>query len=439
MAQLWELKEQQERGRFPPPKALNNDIPETVSALVCQALAYDPAQRPASAGWFGEEVERLLMGGSAAAAVVGGADPTAETMPTLRTPPSQRTGELHEPGGALELESRFYIVREVDRELVQVIHRRDSIVLIKGGRQMGKTSLLARGLQEARQGTAGVKVALTDFQKLGEAELATVETFFKALGGLLADALELDADPETGWQTRRGATINFERFVRREILAKLDGSLVWGMDEVDRLFGRAYGSEVFGLFRSWHNERALDPGCVWRRLTLLMAYATEAHLLIADMNQSPFNVGLRLEVKDFSLEQTAELNRRYGEPLTEGELRAFYELVGGHPYLAQKGLYEVAKHRYTPEGLLACADTDDGPYGEHLRRVWLSVQQEAALEEGVRLVLERRNSGLSADVFFRLRSGGVVVGETPERARMRCRLYERYLGRQLRARRGVYE
>ncbi|MDW8217955.1 MAG: AAA-like domain-containing protein [Acidobacteriota bacterium] len=349
----------------------------------------------------------------------------------MKTPPSQQTLELKEPGGALGLESRLYIVRDADREVLQAVYRRDSIVLIKGGRQTGKTSLLARGLHEVRQKMAGVTAALTDFQKLSEAELATAETFFKALGCLLAEALGLDADPEAGWKARRGVTLNFERFLRQEILAKITGSLVWGMDEVDRLFGRAYASEVFGLFRAWHNERAFDAECPWQRLTLLMAYATEAHLLITDMNQSPFNIGTRVEVSDFSFEQVAELNRRYGEPLEAETLGLFYELIGGHPYLAQRGLYEVAKGRYTPEGLLARADAEEGPYGEHLRRVWLSVRQDGELVEGVRRVLEGRGAGLRAEVFYRLRSGGVVVGETPERAQVRCRVYERYLGRQL--------
>ena len=88
--------------------------------------------------------------------------------------------------------------------------------------------------------------------------------------------------------------INFERFLRREVLSKIDRQIVWGLDEVDRLFSCAFGSDIFGLFRSWHNKRALDPAGPWQHLTLVIAYATEAHLFITDLNQSPFNVGTRL-------------------------------------------------------------------------------------------------------------------------------------------------
>ena len=65
--------------------------------------------------------------------------------------------------------------------------------------------------------------------------------------------------PLDGWNDKRTPNVNFERYVRREVLGKVDKPLVWGLDEVDRLFTCEFGSEVFALFRSWHNERALDP------------------------------------------------------------------------------------------------------------------------------------------------------------------------------------
>src|SRR5207302_9487539 len=138
--------------------------------------------------------------------------------------------------------------------------------------------------------------------------------------------------PEDVWHPRRGPSENFERFWRRECLGKIDAPIVWGLDEVDRLFGCDFASEVFGLFRSWHNERALEPDGPWRRLTLAIAYATEHHLFITDVNQSPFNVGTRLTLEDFTFEQVADLNDRYGAPLRDAaELARFVRLVGGHP------------------------------------------------------------------------------------------------------------
>ena len=42
-------------------------------------------------------------------------------------------------------------------------------------------------------------------------------------------------------------------------MGRIQEPLVWAMDEVDRLFPCPFRSEVFGLFRSWHNARATEP------------------------------------------------------------------------------------------------------------------------------------------------------------------------------------
>jgi DNA-binding winged helix-turn-helix (wHTH) protein len=52
---------------------------------------------------------------------------------------------IEPPGGALPVHSPLYISRPADDEFCNAIARGDSIVLIKGARQVGKTSLLARG------------------------------------------------------------------------------------------------------------------------------------------------------------------------------------------------------------------------------------------------------------------------------------------------------
>ena len=345
---------------------------------------------------------------------------------SLRNPSEQRREvKLEAVGGAVPLDSAFYIIRPTDEEFLGSIHRNDSVILIKGARQMGKTSLLARGLSEARK--SGAKVVLTDFQKLNAGHLENINSFFLALGESITDQLELDdVVPEQNWSPRRGPSMNFDRFMRREILKRVP-SLVWGMDEVDRLFSTSFASEAFGLFRAWHNERSLDPSGPWQKLTMAIAYATEAHLFITDINQSPFNVGTRLALEDFTLEQVRELNRRYGNPLSEGsELDDFYDLLGGHPYLTRRGLHELATHEKSFEGFVARASRDEGPFGDHLRRILVMLAQDAEICSVVRDILAGRQSGKAED-FYRLRTSGIVIGESGRDMVLRCRLYEIYL------------
>jgi len=294
---------------------------------------------------------------------------------------------------------------------------------------MGKTSLMARGLQQARK--AGARVVLTDFQKLNAAHLQSVDTLFLCLAQAIAEQLDLDVIPEDSWNARRGPSMNFERFLRREILGKINGRLVWGMDEVDRLFACDFGSEVFGLFRSWHNERSLDPSGPWQSLSLAIAYASEAHLFITDMNQSPFNVGTRLVLADFTLDQVRELNQRYGGPLrNDSELERFFSLLGGQPFLTQRGLHQMTERSLFFQEFAEGAVRDDGPYGDHLRRIFVSLNQDPTLCEVVRSVIGGRQSS-STDTFYRLRSSGIMAGESARNMKLRCQLYEQYLSRHL--------
>ncbi|HKQ76989.1 MAG TPA: AAA-like domain-containing protein [Blastocatellia bacterium] len=336
----------------------------------------------------------------------------------------ERLGQV---GGAVPLDSAFYIERATDAEFLAAVRRRDSIVLVKGARQVGKTSLLARGLQQAR--LSGARVVLTDLQTLNLAHSVSVESFFLMLAKSIARSLDLEVAPSQVWDEDLGPSQNFADFMRRELLGKITTPLVWGLDEVDRLFTCDFGGEVFGLFRSWHNARALDPEGPWARLTLAMAYATEAHLFITDMHQSPFNVGARLTLEDFTIEQVAELNRRYGSPLrTPAELDQFFDLVGGHPYLARSGLREMAARGLSPDALAKNADRDEGPFGDHLRRLLASLRQDAALCEIAQGVM-RGEPCPTAESFYRLRSGGVVIGDEAREAKPRCRLYASYLAR----------
>jgi AAA-like domain len=114
------------------------------------------------------------------------------------------------------------------------IGQRDSILLLKGARQMGKTSLLSRALEQARG--SGFRVAVTDFQKLNSAHLSSPRELFTALGSMIALQLDLDVFPPDVWREHLGPNDNFERYLRREVLAKSPAPLVWAMDEVDRLF-----------------------------------------------------------------------------------------------------------------------------------------------------------------------------------------------------------
>lgn len=353
----------------------------------------------------------------------------AALLDPARIPADPRSRDLFPPTGAVTLASPFYIPRETDALLAEALSRQDSIIRIKGARQMGKTSLLARGLQEARE--QDVRVIFTDLQLLNDHQLASVDAFLQTLARWMIRQLDLSISLDKVWDPMQGASWNFREFICYEVLERIEGPLVWGIDEVDRLFGYPFGNEVFGTFRAWHNERATSPTLPWSRLTLAMAYATEAHLFITDLNQSPFNVGTRIALEDFTREQIAELNQRYGQPLTtRAEIERYWELLGGHPYLSHRGMHEMVSRSRSLVELAAAADAPDSPFADHLGRLLQLLVRDRELAEAIRAVLCGEPCP-ATDTYFRLWSAGVLSGRSPRHARLRCGLYESYLRKNL--------
>ncbi len=342
---------------------------------------------------------------------------------------SQAVVRIEPAGGAVPLDSNFYLIRPVDGEMNSAIAHRDSIVLLKGARQTGKTSLLGRGLQQCRK--EGTRTFITDLQKFTASQLTSADSLFRMIAETMIDELEIEVDLDTIWKDSYGWNVNFERFLRRYVLQEPDQHLVWALDEVDILFSFPYSSEAFGLFRSWHNDRSLNPDGPWSRLTLCIAYASEAHLFIKDLNQSPFNVGTRLSLEDFNEDQVDEMNKRYGSPLhTTQEKARFFRLLGGNPYLVRRGLEVLVNDKMSLESLESSAAADDGPFGDPLRRMISSIMIDPTLVNSVNLLLADQHCQ-TPEAFYRLKSAGVIVGPSISQVAFRSQLYRTYLATHL--------
>ena len=356
----------------------------------------------------------------------------SQAVVETRTPPrtyTPLTGEtLHDPlGGAVPLDSPYYVERSADSRFIDAVTSRTSTVLVKADARMGKSSLVARGLHQAR--SSGATVALTDFQALNAEQMEDSAALFLAMAVDLALQVNIDFDPAKHWSPYFGPGTNLEQFVRRHVLSASEKPLVWGMDEVDRLFKYPYSGELFGLMRSWHNRRAMDPTGPWMRLTLVLAYATETAMFIADQSQSPFNIGTQVTLTDFTLEEQEELDRRYDNPLTgPSEHQQLFNLLHGHPFLTRRALQEIATGRYSLAALIEKADSEDGPFGHDLHKLTSSLLSDDDLVACLRRIIAGETCS-DRFSFHRLRSGGFVKGEWNKSEQLRCPLYAVYLHR----------
>jgi hypothetical protein len=81
-------------------------------------------------------------------------------------------------------------------------------------------------------------------------------------------------DFKQNWDEIFAANLNMENFLR-DLLDASEEPMVWYMDEVDKLFTAPFASDFFGLVRSWHKSRSTEPDGPWRKLTVVIAYATK--------------------------------------------------------------------------------------------------------------------------------------------------------------------
>jgi len=322
-------------------------------------------------------------------------------------------------------EAGRYVRRVADEEFEEALRDRESIVLVKGPRQIGKRSLMERGIREVDEW--GWRCATTDFQRLSSRQMESEVSFYRVLASTLSRQVGFDFDFESEWMEGISPTLNMDEFMS-QLLKSSDRPLVWFMEEADRLFSAPFASEFYGLVRSWHNARSSHPRGPWGRLTVVIGYATEAHLFIKDLNQSPFNVGCRIDLPMFSLANTSDLNERCGSPIKRRQdLEALQNLLGGQPFLTHRALDIIASGQMTIETLLAKAADDEGPFEDHLKRILVSVTQMRAVWEA--LVSSLSTPDLTdSEGLQRLVAAGILVRKG-RNFELVCELYKRYLGR----------
>jgi AAA-like domain len=150
-----------------------------------------------------------------------------------------------------------------------------------------------------------------------------------------------------------------------------------------------------------------------------------------NINQSPFNVGVPIELLPLSEEQVRDLVGRHGLRWSERDVGQLMTMVGGHPYLVRVALYHIARGELTLEQLLAIAPTEEWAYGDHLRRHLLNLEDAEGLMIAMRQVVNADQPvRLKIEESFKLLSMGLVRYQGNDVVPL-CDLYRRYFRERL--------
>ena len=115
-------------------------------------------------------------------------------------------------------------------------------------------------------------------------------------------------------------------------------------------------------------------------------HSTEVYIPL-NMNESPFNVGLAIELPEFTQAQVSELAMRHALELSDQSVMDLMNMVGGHPYLTRVALYTLQLGEQSLGQLLQEAPTDAGLFGDHLRRHLWNLEQHSELAKVMRQVV----------------------------------------------------
>ncbi len=333
---------------------------------------------------------------------------------------------LTAPGGAVRFSDKLYVERAEDADLRAELVQWGATITIRAPRQTGKTSLLMRGLHHAKK--SGAEVVFIDGQSLGLDAQSQFDPFLRGLAETLCDELGIDVTKvDQVWNGRLGAQKKLTNLIEDHILPQFDVPIVLALDEADALLTTSFSQHFFGLLRSWHNRRAMSPE--WEKFNIALVISTEPYLLIDDINQSPFNVGLKLDLSDFRPSQFNQLNAQHGSPLDETAVTQAFNLLNGQPYLTRKLLYLTAVKQQHWAQIAAEATLDNGPFGDHLRRLSWSIRTQSTLREALKQII-RTQTCSDEDALFRLQKAGLVT-QSGNVIRCRCGLYAQYFEQKL--------
>ncbi len=230
----------------------------------------------------------------------------------------------------MEPNAPSYLMRDADAQLLKTLLRGEYVYLLDS-RQKGKSSLVARTIVKLKE--QGILTVKLDLQRIGAN--VTPEQWYAGLMVGIGQELGIAVELIEYWESRQsvGPLARWLGAISDVVLAKTDGRIVIFIDEVDFVRALDFSTdEFFAGIRDCYNRRSEQNG--FERLTFCLVGVATPGQLIRNPEITPFNIGTKIELTDFTLDETKGYYQALG-PNGEALLKRVHHWVNGHPYLTQ--------------------------------------------------------------------------------------------------------
>ncbi len=329
------------------------------------------------------------------------------------------------PCGAVPLNSPFYLTQtSVENQIIEELAKPGALVRIKAPQERGKTSLLLRILDVCEKNSDYQTINL-DLQKADQTVLQDINHFLRWLCVNCAHKLKLKPNLDDYWDEDIGSKMSWTIYFEEYILDKIETPLIFALDEVNQIFEHPQlTNDFFPLLRSCYEEAKRVR--IWQKLRFVIVHSTEIYVPLK-LEQSPFNVGLPIELEGFNEQQIMQLAQKYRLNLIRRkEVKQLMAMVGGYPALVHLALYHLYEGKMNLEELLKNATTTTGIYSHQLQHHWVNLQEQSDLASAFQTVCNTSEPILlDPIVTYKLNSMGLIhlVGN---KAIVGCRLYQEY-------------
>lgn len=306
----------------------------------------------------------------------------------------------------------LYVERVADQQLRDVIEDMGRPGYILVARQMGKTNLLINAKRKLE--TENDIFIYIDLSNRFESDR---ECFRNIIDTILESNQEkLNSIAESIYDEREKKTIVAHREHARElrkILSKISGKLIINLDEIDSLTVADYSDKIFAQIRSVYFERINYKE--YERLSYIISGVAEPSEIIKDKSISPFNIGQKLLLGDFTFQEYVNFIVKASFQWNERVISRVFHWANGNPRLT----WEICSD--LEDIMLMQGELNEECVDEVVRKLYLSkydrppidhirslVQSDKELREAVIAINYDKADTLSDRIKSRLYLAGIL-------------------------------